>query len=124
MLFFITFYGVEEEKSEEMSITTLHGDETGLLKQVEFDESEKNGKVSSVFGSQSRDNGIDRILVWGENEVLLSTANSGISVWNGESITPTGIQHFSGGRIRSLLAEPTQSDRLVLCGSEVSYEAV
>ena len=102
-------------------LSTLHGDETGLLKLVEFDEEEKSGKVVSVYGSQSREAGIDRMLVLGEEEVLLATANGGVSVWDGHSVTPTPIQGFTGGRIRSLLASAELSDRVVVCGEKVSF---
>lgn len=105
-----------------MAFSTLHGDETGLLKHIVYDDDDGNskvGKVTAVFGKQCRENGIDRMLYLDEERLLLATANGSVSLWNGDDISPTAIDGFSGSRIRALLK--SSEERLVVCGDKVSW---
>jgi len=95
---------------------TLHGDETGLVKQVEYD-TEGTGKAVGTFGVQSREHAVDKLCVLGERQVAIGLRNGEVRAWNGTDIQPLA-KAVDGQRIRGLCGF---QDRLVSCGQNVRF---
>lgn len=97
---------------------TLHGDETGLVKETHFDGENGAGKTEAVFGTQSRELGVDRFCVFGERDVAIATKSTSCRIWDGQQITDLVPSLNQGSRIRGLLATE-EKDRLVSCSEDV-----
>jgi len=94
---------------------TLHGDETGLIKEVAYGE-DGVGKVKTVFGIQKRELGVEKLCVFGVNNVAVATRSSSLLLWDGTNLKSV-VQSVGGGRIRGIGGF---EDRLVTCGETVS----
>lgn len=83
---------------------SLHGDETGLVKVTKYAE-DATGKTERVFGTQSREFGVDRLCSFGESSVAVALKDAGLKVWDGAELTQVvSSLNSGGGRIRSLLS--------------------
>jgi len=96
---------------------TLHGDETGLFKQVEYG-TEGVGKVTKSFGAQNRELGVDRVCKFGDDNVALGLRNSSVSYWDGNGIAYV-VQAVEGKRIQALC---NFSGKLVCCSESGKVE--
>ncbi|KAH9245917.1 hypothetical protein BASA81_016557 [Batrachochytrium salamandrivorans] len=82
---------------------SLHGDETGLVKVTKYAE-DAAGKTEQVFGTQSREFGVDRFCSFGESNVAVALKNASLKMWDGVEFTQVASSLNNGSRIRSLLS--------------------